>query len=93
MKDEDWSRYPGGPIVQKGLHDLAEGIESIESVALLVARARLNFLGIPIPEKAFATSAEHRLYEMLCEEFGLDGYARYNALTRQLASFLNSYRR
>jgi len=91
--DEDLSRFPGGKIVQKGLLDLAQGNESIEAIAVCVARPRLIHLGFTVPEHPLTTSSEHRLYELMSEKFGEAGYAKYNAFIRLLASFLNAYRK
>lgn len=76
---------PGADLVERGLADLAAGVESIDSLLVSVGAARLRALGIPV-EQPFA-SPEHRLYQFLAEEDADSAHARYNALIRRLVSF------
>jgi hypothetical protein len=76
---------PGAELIRKGVDDLAQDRESIESLLVSIGAPRLARLGIdvasPIP------SAEHRLYELLHAEDPDAAHSRYNALIRRLVSF------
>ena len=76
---------PGADLVEKGIADLEQGIESVESLLVSIGTPRLVGLGIgvrsPIP------SPEHRLYALLHAEEGDAAHSRYNALIRRLVSF------
>ena len=81
----DYSRYPGGDLVERGLKDLKEGRESVDSLLVSIGAPRLRRLGFDI-ERPFP-SAEHRLYGLLAEEEPDSAHSRYNALIRRLVSF------
>lgn len=80
-----YARYPGGDLVERGLKDLQEGHESIDSLLVSIGAPRLRRLGFDI-ERPFS-SAEHRLYELLAQEAPDRAHSRYNALIRRLVSF------
>lgn len=71
----------------KGLRDLEDGIESAESLLVLIGAPKLRSLGVTVPAHQHATSPEHRLYARLEAEDGPTAYGRYNALVRRLVSF------
>jgi hypothetical protein len=77
--------YPGGDLIRRGIRDLEQGVESIESLLVSVGAPRLQRLGFAI--QAPITSPEHRLYGRPSEEYGDAGHAHYNALVRRLVSF------
>ena len=56
-------RLPGEELITKGMSDLAQGIESQESLLVSIGAPRLRQLGLTIPEPFDAP--EHRLYELL----------------------------
>lgn len=76
---------PGAELVEKGLEDLARGVESVESLLVSIGAPRLARLGYrvgaPFPE------ADHRLYELLRREDADAAHSRYNALISRLVSF------
>ena len=76
---------PGADLVEKGIADLEEGLESIESLLVSIGAPRLKGLGISVPTPL--PSPEHRLYALLVEEDGDAAHSRYNALIRRLVSF------
>jgi len=76
---------PGNDLVERGLSDLAAGVESIASLLVSVGAFRLSRAGIPV-RGAFA-NPELRLYALLAEERALGAHSRYNALIRRLVSF------
>jgi hypothetical protein len=76
---------PGADLVERGLLDLEQGVESVESLLVAVGAPRLRRLGFDVPD-VFATP-EQRLYELLRAEHGDAAHARYNALVRRLVSF------
>jgi hypothetical protein len=78
-------RLPGKELVEKGIADLARGVESPEALLVSIGAPRLRRLGLELP-RAFA-SPEHRLYELLRAEHGDAAHSRYNALVRRLVSF------
>jgi hypothetical protein len=79
------ARLPGEELIQRGLDDLAAGVESVESLLVSIGAPRLGALGLPV-ENAFS-SPEHRLYEMLAAEEPDSAHSRYNALVRRLVSY------
>jgi hypothetical protein len=86
MEQRLQSRHlPGEELVRKGIHDLARGLESPESLLVSIGAPRLRRLGLALPEP-FA-SPEQRLYELLRSEHGDAAHSRYNALVRRLVSF------
>ena len=78
-------QLPGEDLVQRGLEDLAAGVESVESLLVSIGAPRLAALGLPV-EKAFR-SPEHRLYALLAAEEPASAHSRYNALVRRLVSY------
>jgi hypothetical protein len=79
------STLPGGDLVERGLADLEQGVETPESLLVSIGASRLSRLGFqlaaPIP------APEHRLYELLAAEDADAAHSRYNALVRRLVSF------
>lgn len=76
---------PGAELVERGLADLAQGVESIESLLVSIGAPRLSRLGFRLPPPL--PSAEHRLYELLAVDDSDAAHSRYNALIRRLVSF------
>jgi hypothetical protein len=76
---------PGADIVRRGLRDLENDVESIESLLVSIGAPRLRRLGLTVPEPF--DRPEHRLYEVLRAEHGDAAHSRYNALIRRLVSF------
>jgi hypothetical protein len=76
---------PGADLVRAGLNDLANGIESIESLLVLIGAPRLRSLGFDVPDTPYFP--EHRLYAKLSEASGDAAHSEYNALIRRLVSF------
>jgi hypothetical protein len=76
---------PGFDLVEKGLADLALGVESEAALLVSIGAPRLRRLGIPVA--AAFDSPEHRLYELLRKEDPDGAHSRYNALIRRLVSF------
>jgi hypothetical protein len=86
MQERQDSRpYPGGDLVRRGIRDLEQGIESMESLLVSVGAPRLRRLGLHVPTPF--PSPEHRLYRLLGERHGDAAHSRYNALVRRLVSF------
>lgn len=77
---------PGGELIDKGLRDLAAGLETEEALLVSMAARRLRDAGIPVPARTLA-DPERRLYERLAREHEDSAHARYNALVRRLVSF------
>lgn len=76
---------PGRDLIEKGLDDLARGVESVPALLVSIGAPRLRRLGFaverPIP------APERRLYERLRAEDGDAAHSRFNALVRRLVSF------
>lgn len=81
----NYTALPGGDLVERGVADLAAGVESVEALLVSIGAPRLRALGLPV-ERPLA-SPEHRLYRLLAEEHGDDAHSQYNALVRRLVSF------
>lgn len=82
----DFSRLPGGDLIEAGLRDLAEARSSDAAELVLIGGPRLRGLGIDVPLDR-SEGAEHRLYGRLAAEDARTAHARYNALIRRLVSF------
>jgi hypothetical protein len=76
---------PGAELVDEGLRDLAQGIESVASLLVMIGAPRLRYVGFDVPDGP--PDAELRLYALLRAEHPHDAYTRYNALIRRLVSF------
>jgi hypothetical protein len=76
---------PGGDLIEAGLRDLADGVESVPALLVSIGAARLRSSGLPI-ENPIA-QPEERLYSMLEKEDSDTAHSRYNALVRRLVSF------
>jgi hypothetical protein len=68
------ARLPGEDLVQRGLVDLAAGVESVESLLVSIGAPRLTGLGVAV-EKPFP-SPEHRLYKLLSKEEPASAHSR-----------------
>ena len=86
MDTRDFSPYPGGELVRKGLEDLAAGRESEAALLVLIGAPRLRGLGIDVPESD-ARIPEHELYRLLAFSDPDSAHSRYNALVRRLVRF------
>ena len=76
---------PGADLVRAGLRDLANGVESVESLLVLIGAPRLRLLGFEIADSP--RYPEDRLYAMLGRAHGDAAHSQYNALIRRLVSF------
>jgi hypothetical protein len=83
---------PGGAFVDRGLDALAEGRETVESLALSLSAPRLRREGVPLPAATFA-DGDRRLYRLLERKDGELAHARYLAHLRQIASFADALHR
>jgi hypothetical protein len=77
--------FPGAELVEKGLADLAEGAETLESLLVSVGAPRLRGLGFQL--HAPFEDPEERLYLLLARDDPAGAHSRYNALVRRLVSF------
>ena len=77
---------PGQDLIEKGLDDLANGRETVESLLVQVGGPRLRDLGYAVAEST-GELPEHRLYKLLAIENSDSAHSRYNALIRRLVSF------
>ena len=82
----DFSRLPGGDLIEAGLRDLAEARSTEAAELVLIGAPRLRQLGLDVPLDR-SDGAEHRLYQRLAAEDDRTAHARYNALIRRLVSF------
>jgi hypothetical protein len=76
---------PGSELVGKGLSDLADGRETIESLLVSIGAPRLRALGFEV-DSPF-DEPEERLYLFLAREDPAAAHSRFNALVRRLVSF------
>jgi hypothetical protein len=90
----DLTGLPGEALVCEGLADLAAGRPTPAALTLSSASDRLRYLGIELPAlplgAALPRQCELALYEKLIALGEPDPYARYNALVRELTSFLEA---
>ena len=76
---------PGAELVERGLRDLDQGAETVESLLVSVGAPGLRTLGLVV-HQPFA-NAELRLYRLLAARHGAGAHARFNALLRMMVSF------
>jgi hypothetical protein len=81
-----YEALPGGDLIEKGLRDLENGLETAEALLVSIGAARLEAAGVPVPARTL-DHPERRLYEMLAREDQDSAHSRYNALLRKLVSF------
>ena len=77
---------PGHELIEKGLEDLENNIETVESLIVRIGRPKLSRMGFNIPPYT-GELPEHRLYKLLAAEDPDSAHSRYNALIRRLVSF------
>ena len=77
---------PGEELIEKGIADLANGLETIPSLLVSIGALRLRRLGLAVSSPTIE-SPEHRLYELLRIDDPLAAHSRYNAFIRRLVSF------
>lgn len=77
---------PGADLVETGLRDLGQGVESREALLVAAFAPRLRRLGVEIPPHAIP-EPEHRLYRLLAQWNSDSAHRRYNALVRRMVSF------
>ncbi len=76
---------PGADLVERGLADLARGVESIVALLVSIGAPRLRGLGVEVAEAI--PNPERKLYDRLATEDADSAHSRYNALIRRLVSF------
>jgi hypothetical protein len=77
---------PGSDLVEEGIRDLEQGVESIPALLVSIGAPKLRMLGLPIPEKVIS-APELRLYQKLWRIDPDGAHSKYNALLRRLVSF------
>ena len=81
-----YEAFPGGDLIDKGLADLTDGRETVESLLVSIGAPRLKDSGVPVPPSVVA-DPERRLYDLLAVDDSDTAHSRYNALIRRLVSF------
>ncbi|RYF10463.1 MAG: hypothetical protein EOO40_05110 [Deltaproteobacteria bacterium] len=84
-----WANLPGGLSIERGLQQINAGQPQREGLAVLIAAPRLRELGLAVGDHAYAHSQpEMRLYRHFEETMGNGAHAAYNALLREVDSFV-----
>lgn len=81
----DSTRLPGDELITKGLHDLEQRRETVESLLVSMSAPRLRALGLVVAVPF--DEPELRLYRRLGMQHGLAAHGKYNALVRRMVSF------
>ena len=85
---------PGEELVRRGQLDLVAGEVTIAAMLVSVAGDRLRSLGVDLHAVPVSVEpprqCEAMLYQLLVEAQVDDPYLRYNALLRELESFLEA---
>ena len=84
----DLADLPGAERIDRGLRDLNAGRLSTDALLVAVAAGRLRALGLSVPE-GIPDEPDLALYESLRDHASGDPYYRYNALRRELDSFIS----
>ena len=83
-----YEAFPGGDLIDKGLVDLTEGRETVESLLVSIGAPRLKDGGVQVPPSVIlCADPERRLYDLLAVDDSDTAHSRYNALIRRLVSF------
>lgn len=69
-----WRALPGADLVEAGLEDLADGLESIPSLLVSIGAPRLRLLGYEVD--GLLEQPELRLYELLSRLHGDAAHSR-----------------
>ena len=85
----DLEGLPAARRVERGRRDLERGRWSADAWWLAAAATRLRELGVKLPEITPPREPELALYEAIGADSD-DPYYRYNALRRELSSFLSA---
>jgi hypothetical protein len=89
---DDLAGLPGAAEIERGVRDLNAGRPTVQALLVAAAATRLRELGLPVADTAGSAEPEIALYDALGRECD-DPYARYNALRRQLDSFVSALER
>lgn len=90
MDDDLLEGLPGAEWIAVGVRDLQRERDSVEALCVSAASNRLRELGLTIPEhRDRIPEPELALYRRLQAEVD-DPYYRYNALRRELDSFMDA---
>jgi hypothetical protein len=81
----DTHGLPGAELVEQGVRDLREGVETIESLLVSLAAPALRSVGLAVPTTF--PDPELKLYRLLSLEHGDGAHSRYNSLVRRIVSF------
>lgn len=77
---------PGEELIDQGIADLKDGLETVPSLLVSIGATRLKRAGIDVPENTF-DNPEHRLYFLLSDLYGNGAHSKYNSYIRRLVSF------
>ncbi|HXE30842.1 MAG TPA: hypothetical protein VN515_03460 [Terriglobales bacterium] len=80
---------PGEAMIRSGLADYQAGRRTVNALAAASAQTRLREAGLLPGGLPAWPEPELTLYRLLRQEPG-DAYSRYNAILRELSSFLNA---
>ena len=87
----DLRDLPGRALVEQGLVDTQTGVTGTESLLVAIAAPRLRALGLDAyGPTGRVRDPELALYAMLGHVGTIDPYSRYNALLRELTSFVRA---
>lgn len=81
---------PGEELILKGLSDLEQSKETVESLLVCIASPRLQACGLKFTPLKLDDFAEMHLYRLLARTDSDSAHARMNAFVRKLVSFENA---
>lgn len=84
---DDLCDLPGAALVERGVRERQRGARSAEALLVSTMSRRLGHYGFDVPVDDLPADRDLALYAAL-EERG--GYRRYNAMRRELASFMSA---
>lgn len=89
MSEDVLRGLPGELMIRRGLADARASTWTPEALLIAIAPTRLRLLGLELPAD-LPKDPELALYARLQANGEEDPYARYNALVRELDSFLEA---
>jgi hypothetical protein len=91
MNANELDELPGADLIRRGVADVRAARRTVESLLVTIAAPRLRALGVLARGEATGVKdAELALYELLGDQEIPDPYSRYNALKRELSSFVRA---
>lgn len=89
--NDSLTTLPGGDLIQKGLRDFQDGLQTVESLLVEICSPQLVAARL-LQVQSHKLTSELELYRLL-QKTERNPYSKYNSLLRLLSSFKQALRR